>query len=417
MKVQRVKIVKFKKLENIDVELNGANVILRSDNETGKTSFFNFVEIALGAKNKIPTNGTGKGTVWIDKNGLEYKCEVKIEGGKSKIVMTAPDGVKEDNQSVIRALTGVVEFDIGKFVANAKTKAGRKEMIEDFKNLLPEEVKTVLNDIEKEIDNAYEERTEVGRKVKEVKGAIANCKLYGDDLKITPVDVTQLNIDLQKANEFNQKIKDVKSRSEARQKSIEERDKRIEDLKAEIAELERVGINEKQVQKDAEKWIKEKGIEVDASAIATKISGASDTNVKYSQAQEQNARIASLEKWEEHYGELEVLINLKREAIAEAIRNMDSPVPGLLYDDETLLYNGVVVEESSMARSSIEMLGIAMRIAANPDYGIMIVEDSNLLGAKKYEEVLRMSSEMGLQAFIEVVERGVETLQIEISDY
>jgi len=234
MKIKRVKIVNYKNLKDIDVNLDGANVILRGDNEVGKSSFLDFVEIALGKKGKIPSEGSGKGAVWADKNGLEYKYEVKTDNGKSKIVMIAPDGHKEDNQSVIRSFTGVVEFDMAAFMAKTKTKAGRKEMVTDFKKLLGEEVNIALNKIDKEIDESYDERTEVGHKIKTLKGAISECPMFGDDLKVTQVDVTAINSELQKANEFNQLIQEKKARFAERAISIKKRESDIESLKNDI---------------------------------------------------------------------------------------------------------------------------------------------------------------------------------------
>lgn len=62
MKVKKVSIKDFKVLKNIEKEINGNNIILLGDNGKGKSSFIQFIEIALGKQTTIPDIQHGEGT-------------------------------------------------------------------------------------------------------------------------------------------------------------------------------------------------------------------------------------------------------------------------------------------------------------------------------------------------------------------
>jgi len=72
MKIKKVKITDFKVLKNIEKEIEGQNVLLIGENGIGKSSFIQFIEIALGKSTNVPENATGNGCVWVDKDGGEY---------------------------------------------------------------------------------------------------------------------------------------------------------------------------------------------------------------------------------------------------------------------------------------------------------------------------------------------------------
>src|SRR3990167_5417463 len=71
-KVEKIRIKKFKVLEDFEHEFNGENYMIVGENGVGKTSLIQFLGIAFGDQKHIPPDCYGDGVVWIDKDGKNY---------------------------------------------------------------------------------------------------------------------------------------------------------------------------------------------------------------------------------------------------------------------------------------------------------------------------------------------------------
>lgn len=419
-KLIKAKIRNFKSIKNFEAEVNGQNFWLVGENSVGKTSCQQLLKIAMGDANSIPPSMIADGHFWLDKDGKEYQSKVIAKDGKVSIKVTMPDGSVEDKKSVIRGIFGEVDFPVQEFVDWSKTAEGRRKQIKEFKSMLPQDCIDIIDGIEKEIDKRYADRTEINSKIKALKGYISECKLFGDDLKIQSVDATTLNADLEKANAHNNKLKDVKARFEERAKSIqskkdriEEIAKQIDELKAEVAELERTTGTETTIQSQAEAYLA-KTSPIDTAPIVASINNISDTNVKAKQAEEQIERMNKLSEYEVIAGDYTVEIDLKREAIREALRDIDSPVKGLTYEGETLIYNGNVVDDTTLSTSEIIELGCKMAMAKNPDGGILFVSQGESIGNERLKLIKDLAKKNNWQIIAEQVVRGKEKLEVEL---
>jgi predicted ATP-dependent endonuclease of OLD family len=419
-KLIKAKIRNFKPIKNFEAEVNGQNFWLIGENGKGKTSFQQLLKIAMGDADSIPPSMIADGHFWLDKDGKEYQSKVIAKDGKVSIKVTLPDGSIEDKRTVIRGLFGGVDFPVHEFVEWSKTAEGRRKQIKEFKSMLPQDCIDIIDGIEKEIEKRYADRTEINSKIKSLKGYISECKLFGDDLKVQSVDATTLNAELEKANAHNNKLKDVKARFEERAKVIQakvdritEIAKQIEELKAEAAELERTSGTETTTQKQAEAYLA-KTLPIDTAPIIASINNISDTNVKAKQAEEQIERMNKLSEYEVIAGEYTVEIDLKREAIREALRDIDSPVKGLTYEGETLIYNGNVVDDTTLSTSEIIELGCKMAMAKNPDCGILFVSQGESLGNERLKLIQDLAKKNNWQIIAEQMVRGNEKLEVEL---
>jgi hypothetical protein len=229
---------------------------------------------------------------------------------------------------------------------------------------------------------------------------------------VQPVDVEALNLELEAANKKNQLIKEKESAFEQRSQSIENRKKEIERLKLLIADEERKVHDEETLNKLYTDWRKKNDL-VDVTEMSKKLAEASEINVKASKAEDHNKKLKQLEEFEEQAGEMTALIESTRQAIADAIRDFESPVLGLTFNDEMLIYNGIPVELSSLSTSEIIELGIKMKFASNPNYGVMMIEHGESIGEKRYQDILDYAKKYDLQLFIETVVRGKEELEVQ----
>jgi len=188
MKLQKVKIENIKVLKDVDVDINGHHVLVCGENGLGKSSFIQFLEIALGKNTNIPPNATGKGEVIVNRDGEQYTFKVKIKDGKSVIEVTTPDGMKDSRKGTIAGIVGAIDFDIDEFVEMSKSEKGRKEQVKIFKSFLPEEIRQELARFEANTAANFEERTYVNKQIKELSGAIKSNPLYGVPFNKKEVD-------------------------------------------------------------------------------------------------------------------------------------------------------------------------------------------------------------------------------------
>jgi len=390
----------------LDVEVNGNNIILLGDNSKGKSSFMQFIEIALGKQTNIPPNLISEGEVITMRNGKEYHFQVKIKDGKSKVVVTGPDGMKDDRKGTLSTLIGPIDFDVTNFVKLSDSKAGRKEQVEIYKSLLPSDVIEDLNRHQNKIRMDEEGRLECGQKVKALKGSLTSSPLYGSHLNVTQVDVSGVQKELEAASQKNTTIENAKGSYDMLCKTLDEKKAEFLELEQEIKTLQERADNGKI-------WL-EKNEKVDTAALFEKINGAAEQNTKYNEAQRLVKQEKELKELEEEYGTYTALIQSSREAISNAIRDMDSPVKGLSFDEENLIYNGTPVSESSLATSEIIQLGCMMKMAQNPDFGILLIEHGESLGTERLKEIQDLAKANDWQIIMEQVERGTDELKIEI---
>lgn len=417
MKIQEVKIKEFKCLKDIEKEIKGNNIVLMGDNGVGKSSFIQFIEIALGKQTNIPPNATGEGEVITDKNGNKYTFTVKFKDGKPVVTVTSPDGLKDARKGTIAGIVGALDFDIDEFMELSKTEKGRKQQVEIFKSFLSEDVRKEISRFEANVKSNYESRTETNRSLKE-KEAVVNSNPLLKEIgisKFEKVDTKEVYAQFETANESNNKIKDVISRVEQRKAEIKSKGDQILKLQLELDRLKDDSHALTEQNKSADIWLKKKENQIiDLSQFEEKIKSASEINKRFDAAEQLKKDIAIVEKLKEEAGELTAKVESEKQAILDAIRDMETPIEGLSFDDEQLIYNGIPVNPDSLSTSEIMELGIRLKMAENPELGILFIQRGESLGAKRLQEIQSIADKAGWQIIMEQVERGKEKLHIEI---
>jgi len=340
---------------------------------------------------------------------------VKFKDGKPVVTVTTPDGMKDSRKGALATIVGAIDFDINEFVELSKTERGRKQQVEIFKSFLDEEVKEELRRYEANTKANYDERTEINRMIKDKEAAIKQSPLYnriGID-KFVPVNVDSVYADLKAAQEKNNKI--IAAQGEARniEESIVREEREIKELTEKLDELKfNVSASKERFTK-ATKWLSE-NIIVDASDFEETIRNANTKNNECAEAAKVQKDIDLVARMKEEAGELTVKIEAGKQEIENTIKDMSSPVEGLMFDSEQLIYNGVPVHPSSLSTSEIEELGIRLKIAENPEFGILFIGRAESIGAKRFETIRKLAKKLNLQIIGEEVRRGQQKLTIEI---
>lgn len=404
MKVKQVIIKEFKKLKDIDQTLDGKNVFIRAENGVGKSTFMQFINIALGSKESVPPEATGEGLVLVDKNGVDYELKVKFKDGKS-IITVCGEGLKDNSKSAITQLVGKIDFDIDEFVKMSDTKKGQKDQVEAYRDMLDEETKQILRKIENTIKANFDDRTELTSDLKRQKAWISESPLFGKDLNIEPLDANTIQQELEDANKKNAQRTKVLENIEVRNKDIKLFEQQIEELKTKITSA-------KTLNEQAAQWLP-KNPSIDIFEITSQFNTISEHNKKAEQAAEQKRKIAKAERLEEEIGDLTVLVETGRQELQDAIRDMNPIVEGLYFDDEKLLYKGVPVSTASLATSEIIELGFKLKMAQNPDLGVVCLEHGESLGNERLKHILEIAKKNNWQVIIEEVKRGEENLTFE----
>lgn len=414
MKIQKINIKEFKILSDFEAEINGNNIFLLGDNALGKSSVIQFIEIALGKQGNVPIGADGSGYVVTDKSGKQYTFFVKIKDGKA-VVTVECDGMKDSRKGTLQAIIGAMDFNIDDFVELSKSVAGRKKQVEIFKSFLPEETRTDFAQYEANLKAIYDERTELSRVMKSTEGAMREHPLHNlPDLSgFSFVDTNALMSELNIANEKNQKISDVENRKSQRELAIVNYEQQIKQFESQILKLK--------VDRDAEQGKNNQAIlflntnkKTDTTEIQTKIGNAAETNARAEAANQLLKLRQAQEMMSKEFIVLDEKINNERQAISDAIREMEAPIDGLMFEGEQLLYKGIAVSPDSLSTSEIMELGIRLKMAENPDLGILFIERGESLGKARLKEIVELAEKNGWQLIVEQVVRGNGKLTVEI---
>lgn len=417
IKTVEVVIKDFKALKNVKADINGCNVFLRGPNRVGKSSFMDFIEIALGKSSIVPPNTNVEGQVIVDKDGNKYKFDVKLDNkGKPKVTVTLPDGDKDTSKSVIAGIVGINSFNIDDFVNLSTTDAGRKKQVEEFKKFLDEETRTFLAKYEKSIKDKYNERTDLNRDLKKLEGSIELHPMYNHvhELEIfTEIKTEDVVAGMKSVQAHNEKVRKVISNMDERNKDIERNNTKIAELERQIAELKKDNDTKTDLNDQANEWLKTNKIKP-TDEMEKMLADASKTNQDYANAQDLAKELKKLRDVKSDVDRLTEEIDSEREMIKNAIRDMEGPVDGLTFDEDQLLYKGIPVHPNSLSKSDIKKLGIRLKIAENPELPLFIHEAESL-DDDSLREIQELADEYDLQIFAEEVQRSKKReLKIEI---
>jgi hypothetical protein len=406
MKVEKLEVKNILGARHIQVIPTGAVVELAGNNEAGKSSSLAALAMALGGARLVPDKpireGEQEGTVeadigdfiitrrvWIDPDSKQGKHKTSL-----KIISKEKGGAKL-NQSALSDLLVGFAFD-----PLSLSQQDPRTMAEKLKALAGPEFVAQLNKLEQSERAAYDYRSEVTSKLRDIGHHEA-------PEKVEPVDVAALTSGVVEAQEFNLaqddrrreiearlfKIKNMQSRRDALQKELDELGSQI------AAEQEAFGaLPRPEPQKDLE-------------SLKARLASAQDINAKaaaYKRWEEIEERAHNLAVEERSLtSEIEAIRKQKLKLFAEA----DLPVEGLGFSEDGLTLDGIPIKQlsSSQAWRTWVKIGIAMLpkpAEGKPALRIMFVRDGSLLDQKSFKTLLTMAEENDCQLWIETVGQG-----------
>ncbi|MFA5354576.1 MAG: AAA family ATPase, partial [Thermodesulfovibrionales bacterium] len=212
MKIIRLQAENFKRLKAVDIRPGDDPLVkITGKNMAGKTSILDVILAGLKGGKAIPgtpiRKGEDKGGLLLDLGDYEVIRNFTPKGNYLK-VYSKPDGIKVDSpQDFLNSIIGSISFDPMEFVLMSKRPGGKKEQRE----LILQLAGVDTTKIDAEYATYYSQRTEVGRDVTRLKGALAS-KVYDDSAPAEEQKVTELSDKLQKGLVANNALNQAKQK-------------------------------------------------------------------------------------------------------------------------------------------------------------------------------------------------------------
>lgn len=398
MKVESLIIKNFKAIKDEQIEINGKNVYVMSKNGKGKSSFIDSVFKLLTNKN-LPPEPLNKDADlgMIEINMGDYIAGCKITDQKMDLYVQTAEGVKVNKapRTFLDEKVGVIDFDINKFLKDPASK--QIEQIKKFAGI-------DFTKLDQEYKEVFAKRTDSNSRKKDL---TAKLKPY-DKTKVQKIDLTKLNEDLTKAREQNKDYNDVKIRKQDREKRIVEIDKLIKELTDEKNDLSnKINL--------AQTWLSEND-EIPIDLMEQEFENA----IKHNEEVLENQKMFEIDQ--ELNAEIITndLLNKRLDEIAaekeRIIKASKMPVPGLSFNDEGLLYNGLPLDTNQINTAELIIIGLQLNLALIKDVRIARF-DASLLDYENIQRVEDWAKENDLQLFVEIVDRDADSLRIEVKEH
>jgi len=380
MRIVQLKANNFKRLVAVEITPDGDLVLLSGKNDAGKSSVLDAIWAALGGAAACPVKpireGTEKGEVrLVLDNGLVVERTFTAKGTYLKV--TADDGAKQYTkpQDMLDALVGKIAFDP---LAFARKKP--KEQIEELLKVVDIGIDLEQHELERRA--LYDKRADANRDVKRLEGALAGQPHY-DDAPAALVSAGDLAGELTAAEKSNaERLRTVK---------------RIGQIEDQIRELrtEQESLTE-QLAKHAEL--------IDVGILKARLATVEVDNEKVRANERYDELAGGLKGARAAAAHLDADLKAHDEKKEEALGRAEFPVPGLSFNDEGVLYNGIPFAQCS----SSEQLKVAVAIAmtANPDLRVIQIREGSLLDRESLDVIAELAGANDYQVWAEVVDES-----------
>lgn len=409
MKIQSINIKNFKGIRSYEGEIGGKHVYLVGGNEAGKTSFIDAVWLGLSGKNCPPepiTDGGNKGLIEIDLG--DFIARTKFKKGRPMSFELENKNYTEESEKFIKAprsymerIVGILDFDINDFFNKTDS-----EQVKYFAKIMGED----FSDIDSDIEEIMESRKFDKKKFAELD---AKNDYYNDeDAEKDLVSVVELSKQIDFERERLADFEKVQAGTNERIKKIEDKKAQIEALQSEINSLDLEV-------KSGEIWLENeenKPREAYILELKAEIENSEKINETIRLAKErrkaETESKALKEAIEQATEEIDALKAKKAERISNKIN-----IEGLEYSlkEERFLWNGLPFDPKQINTASQLISGMKIGSTMLRDLKILKV-DASLIDKKNFDEVLAWADDNEIELFVELVDREATKLEVVLQD-
>ncbi|MFF2026594.1 hypothetical protein [Rhodococcus koreensis] len=394
----------YKRIKAVDItpDPNSSTVTIAGRNAQGKSSVIDAIWAALAgtaatkgtATTRPIRDGENIARVTVDLGTLVVTRT--WEGDKTALKVESQEGARFGSpQKMLDELIGRLSFDPLAF-ASLAPKAQQAELLQLVE--LPFDPATLAS----QRKAIFDDRTDVGRVVKQLQGQLAGFPEIGDDVPDEPVSVVALVAELDAAG--RQQLAAAAARDEVSGASadIERAKREIERVTDELDRWrERLAEHEahhRVALEDLSSLPEPPAIE----PIRARIDGAETVNAaarqKHQRQEVRDLLDAEKAKQDALTARIAELDKTKTDGLAAA----EFPVEGLGFDEDGVTYAGVPFAQASAAERL--RVSVAMAMALNPKIRVIRITDGSLLDSENLALIEEMAAGEGFQVWIERVD-------------
>lgn len=387
----------YKRIKAVDItpDPNSSTVTIAGRNAQGKSSVIDAIWAALAGT--AATKGTattrpirdGENTARVTVDLGNIIVTRTWEGDKTALKVESREGARFGSpQKMLDELIGRLSFDPLAF-ASLAPKAQQAELLQLVE--LPFDPATLAS----QRKAAFDDRTDVGRVVKQLQGQLAGFPEIGDDVPDEPVSVSALVAELDAATSARGRIAGASIDIETATQAVNDAERAAIRATEHLAKM-RAGLA------TAEACLAELPEPAEIEPIRSQIDGAEAINDAVRQKHQRQEVVDLLDAEKS-----------KRDALTDKIAELDKtktdglaaatfPIDGLGFDDEGVTYRGVPFAQSSAAERL--RVSVAMAMAMNPKIRVIRITDGSLLDSENLALIEEMAAAEGFQVWIERVD-------------
>ena len=411
----------YKKLRVVEITPKGHVVQITGKNGQGKTSVLDAIWTALAGAKGTPEKPVRKGaertTIKLNLGELQVTRVINT-AGTNQLTVEAKNGSKISSpQKVLDELLGQLSFDPLAFIG---MKA--KEQIEELRKVAKIEIDVDAINAQNTAD--YAERTDVNREVRRLESELSGITIQ-DGLPKEKVDEAAILQQLNSVGSRNKEIEEIRAdKSKLKyaylqvERSVDAANTEIDLLESEIEKLETTVKAKRECLKEKTKALKYLEAEqVKANRAANEAPEPDFVNTNELTAQLQQAQVVNreIDKRERRHGiqvqlrekqriadTLTRKIEEREETKRAAMKNAAMPIEGLSFDENTVTFNGIPIDQLGEAEAIRISTAIAM--AANPKLRVIRILHGEALDDDSLAIIAKMAEENDFQVWMAKVD-------------
>lgn len=403
MKIIRLEAENFKRLKAVAITPDGAMVPITGRNGQGKTSILDAISHALGG------GAASKDTSRPIRDG-EEQAEVTIDMGDftvtkrwtpkgETLVVASKDGARYPSpQTFLNEKLGALSFDPLHFAQQ-----DAKSQLETLLALV--ELPFDPDELDNQRAAIFEERTEYGRKRREVEGQLAGMPEPPEDLPAEELSTAAI-FDEQAAHQGQvTAYLNMAAQVDKGREAIEHATAEVARLQSQLREAERelssvvTASNEVKAEFD--------GMTAPAEVdFGSRLAEVETTNRRIRDAATHAAATKLLAHHRSRYDELTAALDEVNAIKADALAQAKMPIDGLAFDETGVTFQGVPFKQCSSAEQL--RVSMAMAVAMNPEVRVCLIRDGSLLDSGNLALIAEMAEEHDTQVWIERIDESGE---------
>lgn len=394
----RLTAANVKRLKAVEITPTGAIVEITGRNGQGKSSVLDTIVMGLGGKAmdcpEVVRRGEDSASAVLElDNGITVKRSWTPDGKQYLSVIDGDGNKIKSPQGALDSLVGRLSFDP---LAYARMKPA--EQVATLKQI----VGLDFSALDKQRAMAYEARTATNRELERAKAQLAAMPPVENPpaAEVVVSDLIALRDQHQRTIAENNKLR-AYLKQEASQ--IDDMQSQAENLRQQLSALtERIRARNEHYVKTAMEASKLS--DPDLSGITDRIRNAEADNARYRAAQARAEKADAVKYLTNTTAELTQTIEEIDENKKATLASAAMPVPGLSFDGDSLLMNGLPFEQASQAQRLL--VSVAMGLALNPTLRIMLIRDGSLLDSDSMAQLAAFAEANDAQVWIETVSDG-----------